>query len=101
MSFTSIPILDLSQARDPTTKPQFLAELRRALMEVGFLYLKNVGISDEMFREVIRLGKGFFDIPIEEKYVSTNRGRRAPWRYLGGRSTRFAGFSMPGAHSVS
>lgn len=69
MSFTSIPILDLSQARDSATKPQFLAELRRALMEVGFLYLKNVGISDETFKEVIRLGKAFFDIPTEEKYV--------------------------------
>lgn len=69
MSFTSIPILDLSQAQDPETKPGFLAELRRALMEVGFLYLKNVGISDEEFAEVIRLGKAFFDIPTEEKYV--------------------------------
>ena len=69
MSFTSIPVLDLSQARDPATKPQFLAELRRALMEVGFLYLKNVGIEDEVFGEVVRLGKAFFDIPTEEKYV--------------------------------
>ncbi|SPO02339.1 related to flavonol synthase-like protein [Cephalotrichum gorgonifer] len=67
MSFTSIPILDLSHARDPEKKPEFLAELRRALMEVGFLYLKNVGITDAEFAEVIRLGKAFFDIPIEEK----------------------------------
>ncbi|KAK1625016.1 2OG-Fe(II) oxygenase [Colletotrichum phormii] len=67
MSFTSIPILDLALARDPETKPQFLVDLRHALMEVGFLYLKNVGIPDELFKRVIKEGKGFFDIPTEEK----------------------------------
>lgn len=67
MSFTSIPILDFAAARDPATKPQFLQELRHALMEVGFLYLKNVGISDDLFQRVIELGKSFFDIPEEEK----------------------------------
>ena len=69
MSFTSIPILDLAEAEDPATKPQFLANLQHALMEVGFLYLKNVGISDDVFRQVIEEGKAFFDIPTEEKYV--------------------------------
>ena len=69
MSFTSIPILDLSLAKDPATKPAFLTDLRHALMEVGFLYLKNVGIPDELFQRVIREGKAFFDIPTEEKYA--------------------------------
>ncbi|KAI0549579.1 hypothetical protein F4679DRAFT_545720 [Xylaria curta] len=67
MSFTSIPILDLAHSRDSVTKPRFLADLRHALMEVGFLYLKNVGIPDDLWREVIREGRGFFDIPREEK----------------------------------
>ncbi len=70
MSFTSIPILDLALARDPETKPAFLADLRHALMEVGFLYLKNVGIPDETSQKVIAEGKAFFDIPEEEKYVN-------------------------------
>jgi hypothetical protein len=68
MSFTSIPILDLALAQDPATKRRFLSELRHALMEVGFLYLKNVGISDEFFKQVIEEGKAFFDIPEREKY---------------------------------
>jgi isopenicillin N synthase-like dioxygenase len=68
MSFTSIPILDLALAEDPATKPAFLSDLRHALMEVGFLYLKNVGIPDELFQQVIKEGKAFFDIPTEEKY---------------------------------
>ena len=67
MSFTSIPILDLSQAQDPSTKPEFLNQLRHALMEVGFLYLKGVGIPDATFQDVITKGKAFFDIPLDEK----------------------------------
>ncbi len=67
MSFTSIPILDLALAQDPATKPAFLSELRHALMEVGFLYLKNVGISDDFFKQVTKEGIAFFDIPTEEK----------------------------------
>ncbi|KAK3336731.1 hypothetical protein B0T19DRAFT_48737 [Cercophora scortea] len=67
MSFTSIPILDLALAKDPATKPAFLSDLRHALMEVGFLYLKNVGIPASVFEQVIEEGKAFFDIPEEEK----------------------------------
>ncbi|KAM3456950.1 hypothetical protein MY3296_001320 [Beauveria thailandica] len=67
MSFTSIPMLDLAEAKDSATKPEFLRQLRHALMEVGFLYLKNVGIPDRLFEQVIEQGKAFFDIPEEEK----------------------------------
>ena len=67
MSFTTIPVLDLALAKDPATKPAFLNDLRHALMEVGFLYLKNVGIPDELVQRVIAEGRAFFDIPEEEK----------------------------------
>lgn len=67
MSFKAIPILDLSLADDPATKPAFLDDLRHALMEVGFLYIKNVGISEDLFHRVISEGRAFFDIPLEEK----------------------------------
>lgn len=67
MSFQSLPILDLSLAGDPATKPQFLADLRYALMEVGFLYIQNVGIPEELFKTVISEGRAFFDIPLDEK----------------------------------
>lgn len=67
MSFTEIPILDLALAEDPATRPQFLADLRHALMEVGFMYIKNVGIPESLFEQVVAEGRGFFDIPEEEK----------------------------------
>lgn len=67
MSFKSLPLLDLSLANDPATKPQLLADLRHALMEVGFLYIRNVGIPEELFQKVISEGRAFFDIPEDEK----------------------------------
>ncbi|CZR55135.1 related to flavonol synthase-like protein [Phialocephala subalpina] len=67
MSFDHIPILDLSEARDPATKPKFLEQLLHALLEVGFLYLKNVGIPEELTQKVIKEGVAFFDLPTKEK----------------------------------
>lgn len=56
MSFDSIPILDMAQADNPTTKPAFLSALRNALLEVGFMYVRNVGIPDSLFEQVKREG---------------------------------------------
>ena len=87
MSFTSIPVLDMALASHPETKPAFLADLRHALMEVGFLYLRNVGIPDELFKKVAEQGRIFFDIPTEEKYgVSLGQGSWLTCRGLGSRS---------------
>lgn len=66
-SFTEVPVLDFSLSRSDDTKPQFLEELKRALLEVGFLYIKNTGIDDKLIEDVIRLGKQFFELPEEEK----------------------------------
>ncbi|KAK5193659.1 hypothetical protein LTR16_007222, partial [Cryomyces antarcticus] len=67
MSFAAIPILDLSLARSAATKPAFLAQLRAALLTVGFLYLANTGLPQELVREVCREGIAFFDLPEGEK----------------------------------
>lgn len=67
MSFDSIPVLDLSLARNETTKPAFLESLRNALLDVGFLYIKNTGTDDSLIQNVIEQGKAFFDLPEEKK----------------------------------
>jgi isopenicillin N synthase-like dioxygenase len=78
--FTSIPILSLASARLPATKPRFVAELRRALLDVGFAYLSDLyappahgegeeaadvetkGIlSDDLVRQVCEQARLFFD----------------------------------------
>lgn len=67
MAFNEIPVLDLSEARNADTKPGFLKKLRDALLNVGFLYIKNVGIDQETFDRVCEAGIRFFDLPEEEK----------------------------------
>lgn len=67
-TFTQLPVLPLSRALDPHTKPQFLSDLRYALLNVGFLYLSETGLPDKLILDVIAECKGFFDnLPQEEK----------------------------------
>ena len=65
--FKEIPILDLAEARSEEFKPVFLQKLRDALLNVGFLYIKNTGIEQDLFDKVCAEGIGFFDLPDEEK----------------------------------
>jgi hypothetical protein len=67
MSFDSVPILDLSLADNPSTKPAFLADLRHAIIDVGFLYIKKFGIDQSFLDKVCEYGKDFFALPTEEK----------------------------------
>jgi len=67
MSFTAIPVLDLSLSQHPDTKPAFLSDLRNALLEVGFLYIRNTGVDKKLIDEVIADGKAFFDLPDDAK----------------------------------
>ena len=67
-SFSQIPTLALSQARDPSTKPAFLASLRDALLNVGFLYLSDTGLPQPLIDDVIRECRAFFEeLPEDEK----------------------------------
>ncbi|KAF2435450.1 Clavaminate synthase-like protein [Tothia fuscella] len=69
-SFTEVPILKLSLGRDPATKPAFLEDLRDALLNVGFLYLSDTGLPQELIDKVCRLTREFFDedvLPLREK----------------------------------
>jgi isopenicillin N synthase-like dioxygenase len=67
MPFKEIPILDMSLAKDDSTKPAFLEELRDVLLNVGFLYIKNTGIDQDLFDKVCEEGIRFFDLPEDEK----------------------------------
>lgn len=66
MSFNSIPVLDLSLAFDANTKPQFLVDLRHALINVGFLLLINYeqhGPSPKDFADIKQQSLDFFALP--------------------------------------
>lgn len=69
--FTSIPTLPLAAARKPASKPAFLAQLRAALLDVGFLYLDVSGepvLPPALLDAVVREGVDFFArLPLGEK----------------------------------
>ncbi|CAN3359520.1 hypothetical protein DICA2_D04742 [Diutina catenulata] len=72
MSFDAIPSLDLQDAFNPDTKPQFLATLQYALIEVGFFLLKNtaasgIGPSADDFAAIKEEAAKFFELPEKVK----------------------------------
>ncbi|KAK9480519.1 hypothetical protein V1514DRAFT_325635 [Lipomyces japonicus] len=66
-AFQEIPVLDLSLARDPASKPELLGQLRHALLQVGFLYIKNYGVPEELTQRVIDQSRALFELPLEQK----------------------------------
>jgi hypothetical protein len=67
-TFSTIPILPLSAALSASTKPQFLASLRDALLNVGFLYLSDLGLSEDLLQDVVKECVRFFqELPEAEK----------------------------------
>ncbi|KAL4866740.1 Non-hem dioxygenase N-terminal domain-containing protein [Aspergillus spectabilis] len=66
-SFTAIPILDFSQSTSANTKPAFLADLRHALVNVGFFYLTNTPIASEIRQNLVAKCKTLFDLSLEKK----------------------------------
>lgn len=62
-----LPILDLSQANSPHPRKQLLKQLHDALFNVGFLYIKNHGVSYETITALTSLLPILFDQPNEAK----------------------------------
>ncbi|KAI5807602.1 hypothetical protein DFH27DRAFT_479474 [Peziza echinospora] len=87
-AFQEIPILNLSLSRSPATKPQFLADLRHALLDVGFLYISHTGISDDLIQKVISYTHTFFST------LDSNPQERARLEMIN--SPHFLGYSRLG-----
>ncbi len=66
MSLT-IPVIDLHHAENADTKPTLLHELRTALLEVGFIYLKNYDIPVNTVTSIQDLLPTLFDEPEAHK----------------------------------
>ncbi|CAI6339666.1 unnamed protein product [Periconia digitata] len=91
-TFSTLPILALSSALSPSTKPSFLAELRDALLNVGFLYLSDTGIPEELVDNVIGECRGFFEtLGVEEKRKIEMKNEKSflGWSELDNETTAF------------
>ncbi|KAF5357455.1 hypothetical protein D9757_011601 [Collybiopsis confluens] len=69
LDFTEIPLLDYSLALSAETKPQFILQLRNALMNVGFLYLSNTDsvVGPELIEELKSYIPKLFALPQDQK----------------------------------
>ncbi|KAK3680493.1 hypothetical protein LTR37_021206 [Vermiconidia calcicola] len=63
----SLPILDLSWASNPDKKPLLLQQLRSALFDIGFLYVKNHGITQKTINSLTELLPALFNLPEYER----------------------------------
>ncbi|KAH8623376.1 hypothetical protein IG631_21855 [Alternaria alternata] len=91
-TFTTLPILPLSAALDPATKPQFLEDLRSALLNVGFLYLSETGLPGQLIQDVIKeCGQFFEKLPTEEKERIEMKNEKSflGWSRLDNETTAF------------
>lgn len=65
----SIPSVDLALflSGDPVKKNQFVQELGKAYEEVGFVAVKNHGISDDLISDLYKYVQQFFSLPLVQK----------------------------------
>ena len=65
----SIPSVDLSEflSGDQNKKNQFVQNLGKAYEEIGFVAVKNHGISNELIADLYKHVQQFFSLPLEQK----------------------------------
>ncbi|KAE8137811.1 putative oxidoreductase [Aspergillus pseudotamarii] len=66
-NFSSIPILDYSLSTSPGTRPEFLRDLRDALIKVGFFYLQNHQVPTTARQDLLNQSQELFDLSPEKK----------------------------------
>ncbi len=65
----TIPVVDLSEftGEDPKLKESFVQKLGKAYEEVGFVAVKNHGISAELIQDLYKYVQQFFSLPADKK----------------------------------
>ncbi|XP_074582185.1 LOW QUALITY PROTEIN: leucoanthocyanidin dioxygenase-like [Curcuma longa] len=64
-----LPVVDLQalQSGDEAARRACVEEVRRAASEWGVMHITNHGIKPELVERLRKVGKEFFDLPVEEK----------------------------------
>jgi isopenicillin N synthase-like dioxygenase len=65
--FRDIPILDLSLAENPQTKPDLLVCLRHALTDIGFMYIVNHRVPEPVIAALVEALPVLFCLPAPAK----------------------------------
>jgi isopenicillin N synthase-like dioxygenase len=68
-AFHEIPIIDFADAfsKDLEKRKKLAARVYDACVRVGFFYVKNHGVDENIMATVFGAAKDFFDMPLEDK----------------------------------
>ncbi len=90
---SSVPLIDLGPFRTGNKQEQDVvaAAVHRAFVDVGFVYLTNHGVSQELLDEAFVWSKKFFDLPLATKMTAPHPPGPSIHR----------GYSFPGLEKVS
>ncbi|MGX5844557.1 2-oxoglutarate and iron-dependent oxygenase domain-containing protein [Mesorhizobium sp. ArgA1] len=66
-SFDKVPIVDMAPLVDGSDARSVAGKIRWALTNVGFMYVKNHGVSEELVGETSAQARAFFDLRLDEK----------------------------------
>ncbi|KAI0538617.1 hypothetical protein GGR58DRAFT_287039 [Xylaria digitata] len=90
---TAIPVVDLASWADGSAadRKRIASELTDACRRVGFVYVVNHGLPDEVLGEAFAWSKRLFDLPLEKKMLAPHP--------LG--SSVHRGYSWPGLEKIS
>ena len=69
-----IPVIDIGPLLDDSDPQRVAAQLQHAATQVGFIYVSNHGVADEVIDQAHAIGLEFFRQPLEKKLeVATNK----------------------------
>lgn len=66
-NFDSIPVIDVAPLLDGSDKQGVAKQIRWALSNAGFMYVKNHGIAQGFVDDVFDVTRRFFALPMEQK----------------------------------
>ncbi|KZS93816.1 Clavaminate synthase-like protein [Sistotremastrum niveocremeum HHB9708] len=74
--FDSVPVIDFSNAKSQNIRErlELANEIREACMNVGFFYIKNHGVDQNLINEARKNLEEFFALPLEEKQKIIGEG---------------------------
>ncbi|MDX8529319.1 2-oxoglutarate and iron-dependent oxygenase domain-containing protein [Mesorhizobium sp. MSK_1335] len=66
-SFDKLPVVDIAPLIDGSNKQRVAKEIRWALSNTGFMYVKNHGIPQDFVDSVFNVSRRFFDLAMSQK----------------------------------
>ena len=67
LDFTEIPVIDLSDLVAGNDDPATIDALGAACRDVGFVYIQNPGVAQDLIDDCIAASDEFFARPMDEK----------------------------------